>query len=171
MSNNEYPNLALIREGIKFRFPIQIGRLTLEMRPLSTFEEEMIEREVATELSKLPEQERTGITSSGKLSIKKLYRAQTSDIHAKDAKMNELELAACTPAELQFIFKEYLAGCDKVNPRLESYKSSEVTKWVEALKKSSQAETTLIESSFYQLVALCLHLLTVQESPTDSSPG
>ena len=169
MSNptHEFPNLALIREGINFRFDVTIGKLTLTMRPLSTFEEEKLEMEIKEEMKSSPDD--GGIKRSALLSVKKLCRAQTSHPNMKDWKMSEMELSNCTPAELQFIFKEYLAGCDKVNPRLESYSKAEVVKWVDVLKKNTQnMETTLIESSFYQLVALSLHLLTASESPTDS---
>jgi hypothetical protein len=166
---NEYPNRDLIRHGINFRFDIKLRKLSLNVRPLSTMEEDSISQSVLDDLEKLPEHKRTSLKQSALLSIKKLEMAQTSDINMKDSKMTAVELQTLTPGELQFLFKEYIAGCDKVNPKIESFSQEELAKWVDHLKKnSSEAETTLIESSFYTLVGLCLHLLTQPESPEAS---
>jgi hypothetical protein len=169
---NEFPNLSLIREGINFRFTVRLGKLELLMRPLSTFEEDAINQEVIDAMKRLPVENQTSLKQSALTSVKRLAKAQTSDVTAKDGKMNEMELSNCTPAELQFLAKEYNAGCEKVNPRLQQFSKEEVIHWVESLKKNTQnQETTLIESSFYQLVALCTHLLTASELPVDNLPG
>ena len=168
----EYPHLEILRQGIEYRFPVKCRGLTLHMRPLSVMEEDKVSQAVISELHSLPEQNRTSLKQSALLSIKKLALAQTSDVHSKQPLMYEAELQMMTAGELQFLFKEYVAGCDRVNPRLEQFTKAEIQGWVDTLKKNTQdQETTLIESSFYQLVALCRHLLTTEESPTGSLPG
>jgi hypothetical protein len=169
IAENEFPNLALIREGINYRFPVTLRKLTLMMRPLSTMEEDRISQTVIDEMKKLPTENQTTLKQSALLSIKKLALAQTTDVYSKDIQMNEVELQMLSPGELEYLFKCYIAECDKVNTGIEKFYKEELKLWAEALKKNTQnLETTLTESSFYQLVALSLHLLTTSESPEAS---
>jgi hypothetical protein len=169
---NEFPNLALIRQGIEYRFQIKIGQLVLLMRPLSITEEDRITQDVIDEMKNLPEEKKTSLKQSALLSIKKLETAQTSDVNKKDWKMSQMELSYLTPGELEYIFKNYMAGCDKINPGIETFSRDQVSQWVDALKKSSSdLEMILIESSFHQLAAICRHLLSTSELPADSLPG
>lgn len=163
---HEYPNLALIRQGIEYNFVVKVRKLELLMRPLSIMEEDQITQEVILAMKDLEEVQKTSIRQTSLLSIKKLSRASTSDVGAKDGKIHEIELERMTPGEIDSIFKQYVAGCDKLSPMLEDYDKETVKKWIEHLKKNStDMATTLIESSFLELVAICRHLLTTEESP------
>lgn len=170
--SNEFPSLALIRDGIKRRFPITLRKLTLEMRPLSVLEEDEVTQHVVEELEKLPEAKRTSLKQSALMSMRKLLLAQRSDVDVHDEKMHEIELSHLTAAELQNLFKQYIAGCDKLNPGIEEYSKEEIQEWVSTLKKSSDVMGTILtELSFYQLAAICRHLLTSEELPEDSFSG
>lgn len=167
--NMEFPNLSLIRQGVDYRFNVRLRGMSLSMRPLSISEEDQITEEVLDELEKLPEHKRTSLRQSALLTIKKLERGQTSDVGVNDAKMFAAELSRLTPDELGSMMKQYVTGCERLNPALEEMKTEEVQKWVDTLKKNSQdSEMILTGSSFYQLVAICQHLLTQEGSREDS---
>jgi len=170
--NAEYPSLNLIRQGVDFRFKIRCRDLELSVRPLSISEEDQIAQEVAEELDKLPPARQTSMRQSMSLSIKKLEMAQTSEPGKMDSKVFQNELQRMTAGEIDHLFKQYVAGADKLNPIFDRLPADQLEKIVETLKKNSTVqEMTLIESSFFHLVDLCLHLLKPGESPTDKLPG
>lgn len=167
--NHEFPNLELIRQGIQYRFKIKTRGLELNCRPLSVFEEDQIAQEVLEEMEALPQHRRTSLRESIAMAVKKLEKAQTSDIGLSDAKVYAKELERMTPGEIDHLFKQYNACCDKVNPVIERMNPDDVEKGIAVLKKNStEAEKILTESSFFQLVSICLHLLPLVESPSDS---
>jgi len=169
---NEFPNLALIRQGVDYRFKVKLRAKELEMRPLSVSEEDQITQEVVTEMARLPEIQRTSLRQSLLLSIKKLEKAQTSAPGEYDPEIFAAELNQLTPGEIEFIFKEWNAGNDKLNPILDKMPVKDVELWVEGLKKnSSDREMTLIGLSFFQLVNICHHLLAQEELQADKLPG
>lgn len=158
---HEFPNLELIRAGINYRFKIKTRNLTMEVRPLSIFEEDLIAQEVADEMEALPAHRKTSLRESIALAVRKLERAQTTDVNVMDAKVFAAELQRMTPGEIDHLFKQYIAGCDKVNPVIEKMKIEDIELVLAHLKKNSaEVERTLIESSFFQLVNILGHLLT-----------
>lgn len=161
---NEYPNLALARQGVDYRFNISCRNLKLNVRPLSIAEEDRIASEVTEELERLPPSRQTSLRQSAALAIKKLTLAQTSDVGLNDTRVNEIEIERMTAGEIDYLFKQYVAGCDKVNPMFERLSAEQIETIVSGLKKNSKdMETTLIESSFFHLVDLCHFLLKREE--------
>lgn len=157
----EYPNLSLIRQGVDYRFNVRLRGLTLSLRPLSIYEEDQITQEVIEEMKDLAPANQTSLKQSALLSVKKLERAQTTDVGSNDPKMYAAEIQRMTPGELDTLFKGYNAGCDKLNPTIETMAKSDLESLVAHLKKSTKdQEMTLIELPFFQLVALCRHLLS-----------
>jgi hypothetical protein len=71
-------------------------------------------------------------------------------------------LQSLTPDELHYLFKEYCAGADKLNPSLEKMPLERLQELVALAKKNPSA---LIELSFSELVNLSRHLLECL--PTD----
>lgn len=166
---NEFPNLALIRQGVDYRFKIKCRGLELTMRPLSLWEEDQVTQEVVDALAELPEQRRTSLRQSALVAVKRMQLGQTSDVGKSDHKVSSVELEKMTPGEIDYLTKKYAAECDKLNPMIERLSPAELDQIVNALKKNTKdRETTLIESSFFQLVDLCLYLLSQGESPEGS---
>lgn len=169
---NEFPNLALIRQGVDHRFKIRCRALELQVRPLAISEEDQIAQDVAEQMDKLPPPRQTTMRQSMLFAIKKLELAQTSAVGMHDQKIQGIELEKMTAGEVDYLFKQYIAACDKVNPVFERLDADRLAGIVENLKKSSKdMEMTLIESSFFHLVDLCLHLLNQGASPTARSSG
>lgn len=167
--NSEYPNLALIRAGIQNRFPITLRKFTVMVRPLSVLEETQISEAVASELSSMPSHLQLSMRQTASLAIKKLEMAQTSDVGKSDGKMFASELSQLSAGEIDALFKEYIAGCDKLSPTREQLGQEKLVEIVDALKKSTQdMEMILTELSFFQLRDICRHLLTQAESPKAS---
>lgn len=167
---SEYPSLSLIRQGVNYRFKIRSRGLELLVRPLSIMEEDQVVQDVAVEMEKLPPHQQTSIRQTMLLSIKRLELAQSkAPGDLTEVRIYQAELQQLTPGELDHLFKQYLSGCDKINPMLEKLDAGLISKQVEELKKnSSDREMILIELSFFQLVAICQSLLSTEHLPTGS---
>lgn len=163
--NVEFPFLEASRLGISYRFKVQLRNTFLMLRPLSIAEEDQITQEVIAEMENLSPARQTSLKQSALLAVKKLEKAQTTDYMTKDYKVSSLELSQMTPGELDYVFKQYNAHCEKLNPILEEYEPAQLKEVIEGLKKSSKDTVrTLTELSFFQLRNICLHLLTQEES-------
>jgi hypothetical protein len=164
----EYPNLALIRQGIEYRFIIKLRGASFVMRPLSIMEEDLITQEVIDAMKDLDQPNKTSIRESSLMCVKKLARGNTSDFGKNDGKIHEIELQKLTAGELDNLFKQYVAGCDKLNPLVDEFSKDQVLEWISILKKNTKdLGMTLTELSFFQLAALCQHLLTTEGLPED----
>lgn len=164
---SEFPNLALIRQGIHYRFEVKCRGLVLSLRPLSISEEDQISQEVIEQMSELQDHQKTSLKQSILLAMKKLERASTTDVGAQDWKITCIELERFTPGEVDHLFKQYVAKCDVISPMFDRLPREMVEKLVEGLKKNSKdLGMILTELSFFQLVDICHHLLTTGELPT-----
>jgi hypothetical protein len=165
----EFPNLPLLRHGVETRFKIRVRSLELSVRPLSILEEDQVTQEVIDELEKVSPQHRTSMKETILIAIKKLELASSSDIGVNDAKLRSPELARMTPGEIDALFKQWVAGCEKFSPMFERLKPEEVRDLVASLKKNTKEQATILtELSFLHLVSLSEFLLNQGESPTAS---
>jgi hypothetical protein len=71
-----------------------------------------------------------------------------------------------TVEEVLHLWKQYIAGKDKLNPALEAIPAEELKELVKEVKKN---HSLVIERSFLELANICQYLLN--ESQTDSSLG
>lgn len=160
--------LPLIRQGVDYRIKIKTRALQLTVRPLAIIEEDQIAQEVVTRMHELPEHARTSIRETLLLTTLKLEMASTSDVGANDPKLTVAELERMLPSEIDSLFKQWVAGCDKLNPMLEEISAVQVSEMIEGLKKNSSARVqTLTELSFFQLVAISQRLIS-EDSPVAS---
>jgi hypothetical protein len=74
-----------------------------------------------------------------------------------------------TNDELRFLYQQYAQACERVNPAMEEIPWALMAEHYEALKKSPNPRSLLIELSFSEIIELSLHLL--RGSPEDSSSG
>jgi len=153
-------NLSKMRQGITYRFPVSIRGLSLKLRPLSIMEETEIESEVYEHLMNLPEGKRTRLYETRLLATKSIQLASTSDVGEKDVQISEYELNRFSADELQYLWKQYLLGVNKVNPSLETIDPKEMEQLAADLKKNP---STLIELSSSHILNLVKHLLTQSE--------
>jgi hypothetical protein len=161
-----------LRQGIDFRFPVDFKGKKIKLRPLSIMEEDQIARDILGLMNDLPAHERNSMSETIRLTQMKLEIASTSDVGVYDPSLPQAELKRLTPPQIDKIFKEWLAGCEKANPAPEKVTAEQLEIFVEALKKSTEnTGKVLTELSFFQLVDICQFLVNREKSPTDKSLG
>lgn len=157
----EMPQLELIRAGVLNRFSVKLKNYELSLRPLSVMEEVRVAEEVAQEMMNRPDNQRFSLTESVMLEAKKIQLASTSAPGQTDYKITETILYNLTPGEIDYLFKQYISGCERLNPSMEKIPADQIEAMVEELKKKPQSmDSALIERSFWELVNICNHLLT-----------
>jgi hypothetical protein len=152
--------LEQMRMGTQARFLIKMRKFEISLRPLTVFEFVSITSEVNEELSRRPEIARNAITEHVIFSIKLLEKASTSGPMKNDPRLTAAVLQDLSPDELSFLFHEYNAGVERINPCMETISMERVNELVELAKKNNSA---LIELSFSELVNVCRVLLSQQQ--------
>lgn len=162
--SDEIEQLVAMRQGIDYRFNIQVRSFCLGVRPLSISESVAVVTDTATVVASLPELARNRLTEHSTLAKKTLVLASTSDVGANDPKITEYILDRMTADEISLLFKEYTAGLERVNPSMETLTKDELDVLVTAIKKNEPNPTELVSLltglSFSQLVSLSSFLLT-----------
>jgi hypothetical protein len=145
-----------MRLGVKTKFPVRLRSFEITLRPLTIAETIQNSVETQEELQNKSANHRNAITEHVIFSIKTLCLASTSSPGRGDPKLTTDTLQCLTPDELHFMFKEYCAGCDRINPSLERLSDARLKELVDMAKKN---DSVLIELSFSELVNLCRVLL------------
>lgn len=150
-----------MRMGVDYRFRIVCRGFSMSARPLSIGESVEVGTKVSQRLNEMTEFEKNRLNEHSLLAYETLVLASTSDYGTNDPKISEYILKRLTPDELSFLFKQYVAECDKVNPCLEMMDAKDIRPLVEALKKSPKEDlaSQLIGLSFTQQVSTLFHLL------------
>jgi hypothetical protein len=133
----------------------------MSARPLSIGESVEVGTKVSQRINEMSEFEKNRLNEHSLLAYETLILASTTDYGTNDPKISEYILKRLTPDELSFLFKQYVAECDKVNPCLEMMDIKDIRPLVETLKKSPKDDlaSQLIALSFTQQVSTLFHLL------------
>lgn len=170
--NDKVMDVSCLRQGIDYRFPVSLRGKKYILRPLSIIEEDRMAREVRSEMHAMPECERNSMSESIRMSTKKLEIASTSGVNKNDPTLPVAETENWLPADIDYVFKMWSTECEKANPSPEHMQPEEISRVVDALKKSTgKVETIMTGLSFYQLVDISAYLLTQEKSQTDKSLG
>lgn len=160
----DIPQLNEMRLGVDYFFTVTLRRFKLRVRPLSISENVQVVGNVSETLARVPENLRSRLTENSLIAKETLKLASTSDVGANDAQITDLVMDHMTPDELQVLFKQYVAHCDRVNPELEKMDPADLDALIDALKKSAPDPEVLAlrltELSVSQLHNLALSLLT-----------
>lgn len=169
----EMPQLDAMRMGVEYKFAVKCRGLNILMRPLSSFEIVQAAHNVADRLSDMQPHKRAGVVESLLLAGEKLELASTSDVNANDPQITKAIIERMTPDEVDYLWKQYCLGCERVNPSLEKMSTEEVAQLVAEVKKNpARMFQTLIDLSSLQLANICHLLLQNSEgSQTDKSLG
>lgn len=152
-----------MRMGVDYRLEIKVRGFKMMVRPLAISETLQVASSVQDELAKLPANAQNRLTEHFILAKETLKIASTSDVGKNDPRITDLMMMNMTNDEIHFLFKQYVAVCDKVNPALEMLGPEEINCLVDDLKKNSSPEELglqLIELSFSQLLSLAHSFLT-----------
>lgn len=151
-----FEQVELMRAGVNYRFPVRVRGFSVSLRPLSIQETLDVTSQVAQHIASVPPSARNAMTEHVLFAQKTLERASTTDVDVNDPTLPEMVLSRLTPAELDLLFKEWVAGSDRCNPALEALPDEEVRALVEHVKKKP---SDLIELSFLQLASVCRSIL------------
>lgn len=149
MSEQEF-NFSAMRCGVTYRFKVPFKDGFVWLRPLAN--EEIIEAtgECASRLSKMTEFERNRIAEN--VILARIYLSKASREYGKtEGGVTEHQLAKLSNEELLFLYGEWIAVCEKVNPKVEDIPKEEVMRLVEEAKKNP---SDLMDFSIHQLAAM-----------------
>lgn len=152
-----------MRMGVNYRLPLKIRGFQMTVRPLAIQETLQVAATVQDELSKLPSNAQNRLSEHFILAKETLKLASTSDVGKADPRITDLILTQMTNDELHYLFKQYVAACDKVNPALEMLTPPDVQTLVDELKKNkdeTELALALTELSFSDLASLAHYFLT-----------
>ena len=157
--------LDAMRLGVDYRMEIKVRGFRIMVRPLAISESLQVAALVQDELMKLPKNAQNRLTEHVILAKETMKVASTSDVGKNDPRITDMVMMGMTNDEIHFLFKQYVAACDKVNPALELMKPQEIQELVEDIKKKEGEELVLqlIELSFSQLVSMAQYFLTKGE--------
>lgn len=158
MKTIDFPQLALMREGIEYKFEIKVRSFVVKVRPLTNLEIIEATAKAAEAYEMMPEKTRSSISLSLMLAMYQLERASSPDIGEIGALSMPL-MQLMNNEELNSLWKQYVRVTDLINPSFENMDSEEVEKVVEELKKNSDQLSRLTDLSISQLIAVCSYLL------------
>lgn len=154
-------NLDKMRAGVDARFPIILRGFSCLFRPLSMYETNIVAAEVLAEIQTKPKQQQNSMMENSLISIKTLERASTPDVEGGAPQVSGMELQKLSPQEIEFLFNEYVAGCEKLNPRLEEMNKKDIDALIDECKKKDEGlSSALMRLSFWQVWNIAHSLLT-----------
>lgn len=156
---DQIPQLEAMRAGIGYRFTVKVRDFKLVLRPLSIVEIQQVYASVAAAMSELPPVQQTQFMQDSLMAQETLVLASTSDIDARDPHITNLILSRMTNDELAYLYKQYVAECDRISPLFEKMPAKEAQELVETLKKSPDQAT---RCSYSQLLSCLLSILSTE---------
>ncbi len=155
------PQIEAMRMGVEYSFPVNLRKFTCSMRPLSNSEMTKCYGEVNSFMRTLPESKRTKVAEDSYLA-REFIKHASSPFEMWAPQISDVMLDRMSNDEIMFIYKEWQAICDKVNPCLELMPTESIKELVEDIKKNTPADLDyqLTELSFGQIRSILLYLLT-----------
>jgi len=167
------PEIEAMRMGVDYSFSISLRGFPVDLRPLSNSETMRAFSSVNTYVRGLPEFQRGQLVEDNAKAREFLKLASSQYGQPLTAKITDTVLDEATNDEIMYLYREWLAVCDKVNPNLQEMPVEHVKALVEEVKKNTPKDlaSQLTELSFWQMRSILTYLLTNEESPTDSASG
>jgi hypothetical protein len=155
------PEIEAMRMGVNYSFSVRLRDFTCEVRPLANSEITKAYAAVSDALQDVPPHRRNKVTEDTMLA-REFLKLASGQFGASHGKITDLVLNNMTNDEIMFVYKEWMAVCDRVNPILEKLPIAKIKELVEEVKKNppSDLDSQLTELSFGHLVSLAHYLLT-----------
>lgn len=166
------PEIEAMRMGVDYSFSVSLRRFTCILRPLANSELLRAYASVHEYVRKIPESRRTKIEEDNALA-RELLKLASADYGKPFGTVTDTVLDEMTTEEIMFLYSEWQAICDKVNPRLEELPVDVIKEMVEDVKKNTPKDLAyqLTGFSFWQMRSILRYLLTKEELPKDSQSG
>lgn len=158
MKQADISQLALMRQGIDYSFEIACRAFKFKVRPLTNIEIINATAQAASKYAAMPESQRVTMTASLLSAMHQLEMASTKDV-GEPPQVTVAMLEMMTPNEVNHLWKQYVQVTDRVNPSFEEMTMEELEPMVEALKKSLEPRSQLIDLPISKLIAVSCHLL------------
>lgn len=157
-----------MRHGVDYFFPVKFRNFSVTLRPLSNSEMMEALSNAQAYIATVPRERVTEVLKDNFIACEILKMASRPFEEKGPGKLTELILQNATTEEVMFLYKQWMAITDKVNPVFEEIPIEVVKRTVEDVKKNSPQDLKqqLTELSFMQLVNLARYLLTSDESQT-----
>ncbi len=154
--------IEAMRMGTEYSFPVQLRKFSINLRPISNAETMQCYGDVADYINSLSPSRRTKIEEDNALAREFLKKASSPSDQPNAPRLTDPILSAMTNDEMMYLYKEWQATCDRVNPSLEKMPIDKLKELVEDIKKNPPEDLVyqLTELSFGQLVNLATYLLT-----------
>lgn len=132
--------LNALRMGVDYSFTIRVRGLELKARPLSLSEYVGVVNDVQAEMSQKAESERNTLTESMLMAMRTMEKATTPEPDSRIApKLTAHVMQKMTNDEVIAIHRAYVAGCDVLDPSVESLDQVRMDELIEAAKKNDGA--------------------------------
>lgn len=161
--------LNALRMGVDYSFTIRVRNLQVRVRPLSLSEHVAIVNDVTAEMSTKGRTEQNSLTESALLAMRMLEAATTPEPGSRQAPaLTAAVMQMMTNDEVIALHRRYIAGCDILDPQVESLTEQQLTDLVEAAKKN---DGVLVGLPPPHLVMLVRFLLTPGEQRAGNTSG
>lgn len=157
----QYEPIEAMRMGVEYRFPIKLRDFSVSLRPLANSEVMNCYANVSEYLKNIPEHRRTRIQEDNALA-REFLKVASAEFGKYPGQLTDVILDRMTTDEIMFMYKEWQAVCDKVNPQLEKMPAEDIKLLVDHIKKNTPEDLgfQLTELSFGQLRNIAHYLLT-----------
>jgi len=158
----QYPEIEKMRAGVEYRMQVKCRNFLISVRPLTITEQMQATTNAIDKFRQLPEPAKHKLSESIMLAKEVLLLATTSNFGSNDSSLTEEMMSLWTSQELMFVYEQYLAAIERVNPSLEKMKPELLVEIVDELKKKPKTElySHLTELSFSTLREVAESLLT-----------
>ena len=155
IATSSIDQISAMRMGVDYSFTIELRKFSLRVRPLAISETVKVVSAVSEALSAVPQNMRTILAENLLIAKETIKLASTSDVGSSDVRITDYVMDRMTPEELQTLFKEYVANCDRVNPSLDLMTPAKLEELISTVKKNARTP----EDVALQLTALSLSQL------------
>lgn len=154
-------DIDAMRMGVDYRAPIKLRDYQVYVRPLANSEVINCYSNVAEYMSTIPEKRRTRIMEDNAIA-REFLKMASAEYGKYPGKITDPILDQMTNEEVMFLYKEWMAICDKVNPQLENLPTERIKELVDAIKKNTpkDLDSQLTELSFGQMRSILSYLMT-----------
>lgn len=162
-SLQQFDDVDAMRMGVEYTFQVSLPRSARRyaLRPVSNAEMMQCYHNVWEYVSKLPKTAQNKI-SEDHATAREILKQASSPFGTYAPTITDHILDQLTLDQVTFLYKEWLATCEKVNPNIEHMEDGQMREVVEMVKKNSPEDLDyqLTDLSFWQLRDLVRYLLT-----------
>lgn len=162
-TGHENDDVDAMRMGVEYSFEVGFPRSAkrYRLRPISNSEMMQVYHNVWEHCAKLPISARNKV-SEDHATAREILKQASSPFGEYVPSITDPVLDGLTMDQVTFLYKEWLATCERVNPNVDKMTTEQLQGIVDLVKKNNpeDLEYQLTDLSFWQLRNLASYLLT-----------